>query len=74
MRSNAPEFLANVCAEVVDEHPGYFVMLRLFRDFMMPGLVEAVSRDAGFMKMVKDVDRPGPATRPAGSGHSWFPG
>lgn len=45
MRSNAPEFLANVCKAVVDEHPGYFAMIRLCHDFLMPGWLKEIFTD-----------------------------
>lgn len=75
MISNAPEFLENFARAVVDEAPGYFVMLRLYQDFTVPELLQMIYMDMSLYQRFRSfkVDRPGPATRSAGSGHSWFP-
>jgi len=60
MISNAPEFLANFAAAVVDEdHEGYFVAIRLVRDYLMPGWLAEIYRDSD---LVKRLRKPVPKT------------
>jgi hypothetical protein len=76
--SNAPEFLENFARAVVDEAPGYFVMLRLYQDFIVPELLQMIYMDTSLYQRFRSfkVDRPGSAqgeSRGVSSEAPWFP-
>ena len=63
MISNEPEFLANFARDVVDEAPGYFVMLRFWKGHIVPGLLREIYTTTAMYNRLRSfkVDRPGPA-------------
>lgn len=66
MKSNAPEFLADIAAEIYAANPGYFLMKRFFRDHYAPAWLAEIYRDSALVCRLKESDHAGPSRKTRG--------
>lgn len=53
MKSNAPEFLANIAAAITEADPAAAQMRCLARDYLMPGWLAEIYRDSDLIKRLR---------------------